>query len=68
MTDRFTEFTGHQVVIESNRDSMNVLRIRVASGSPPDLALIPQPGVMAEYARNGDLVPLAGAGVNGGAK
>ena len=62
VTDRFTKLTGHQVVIESNRDSMNVLRIRVASGSPPDLALIPQPGVMAEYARNGDLVPLTGAG------
>ena len=65
LTDRFTELTGTPVVIESNRDSMNVLRIRVASGSPPDLALIPRPGVLAEYARNGDLIPLVNA--DGGA-
>ena len=61
MTDRFTEVSGIQVIIESNRDSMNVLRIRVASGGPPDVALIPRPGVLAEYARNGDLKPLVNA-------
>ena len=61
MTDRFTELSGVHVIIESNRDSMNVLRIRVASGGPPDVALIPRPGVLAEYARNGDLTPLVNA-------
>ena len=61
MTDRFTEVSGILVIIESNRDSMNVLRIRVASGGPPDVALIPRPGVLAEYARNGDLVALVNA-------
>ena len=58
VTDRFTDLTGHVVTIESTRDSINVLRIRVASGGPPDLALIAQPGVVAEYARAGHLVPL----------
>ena len=61
VADRFTELTGHAVSIESTRDSINVLRIRVASGSPPDLALIAQPGVVAEYARAGNLVPLVNA-------
>ncbi len=61
VTERFTELTGNAVTIESTRDSINVLRIRVASGSPPDLALIAQPGVMAEYARAGQLVPLVHA-------
>ena len=61
VTDRFTEVSGFEVIIESNRDSMNVLRIRVASGGPPDVALIPRPGVLAEYARNGDLVALVNA-------
>ena len=61
VTDRFTEQTGVPVSIESNRDSINVLRIRVASGSPPDTALIPRPGVLVEFANNGDLVPLVNA-------
>lgn len=61
VTDRFTELTGFPVSIESNRDSINVLRIRVASGSPPDTALIPRPGVLAEFARNGSLVALVNA-------
>ena len=61
VTDRFTELTGNVVTIESTRDSISVLRIRVASGSPPDLALIAQPGVVAEYVRAGQLVPLVQA-------
>ena len=65
VTDRFTELTGNVVTIESTRDSINVLRIRVASGSPPDLALVAQPGVVAEYARAGNLVALVKA--DGGA-
>ena len=31
-----------------------------AGGAPPDVALIPQPGVVAQYARKGQLVPLTG--------
>ncbi|WTZ06414.1 extracellular solute-binding protein [Micromonospora sp. NBC_01392] len=32
----------------------------IASGSPPDVALVPQPGVVAALAGRGALVPLSG--------
>lgn len=56
--DAFTAETGIQVSVESNRQLVPILRTRLAGGSPPDLALIPQPGTMAEFARAGYLVPL----------
>ena len=59
--DAFTEQTGIQVVVESNRESTALLRTRVAGGSPPDVALVPRPGFMAELANAGNLVPLVNA-------
>ncbi|MBZ0284830.1 MAG: ABC transporter substrate-binding protein [Anaerolineae bacterium] len=59
--DAFTEATGILVTVESNRDSTAVLRTRVAAGSPPDVALIPRPGLLAEFARAGNLVALVNA-------
>ena len=57
----FTEQTGIQVIVESNRQLVPILRTRIAGGSPPDVALIPQPGNVAEFARQGALVPLVNA-------
>jgi ABC-type glycerol-3-phosphate transport system substrate-binding protein len=37
-----------------------LLNSRVAGGSPPDVALIAQPGVVAEFAKRGALKPLTG--------
>ncbi len=59
--DAFTEQTGILVTVESNRQSGEVLAARVAGGSPPDVALVPRPGLVAEYARNGNLIPLVNA-------
>ena len=59
--DEFTAQTGIQVIIESNRQLVPILRTRLAGGSPPDVALIPQPGTLAEFARAGYLVPLVNA-------
>lgn len=59
--DAFTEQTGITVTVESNRDSTTVLRSRVAGGSPPDVAIVPRPGFVAELARGGNLVPLVNA-------
>ena len=59
--DAFTAETGIQVIVESNRQLVPILRTRLAGGSPPDLALIPQPGLLAEFARAGYLVPLVNA-------
>ncbi len=57
----FTEATGIQVIVESNRELVPILRTRIAGGSPPDAALIPQPGLVAEFARGGSLIPLVNA-------
>ncbi len=57
----FTEATGIQVIVESNREASQILRIRIAGGSPPDVALVPQPGTMAEFARGGSILPLVNA-------
>jgi alpha-glucoside transport system substrate-binding protein len=57
----FTNQTGILVTVESNRQSTEVLRTRIAGGSPPDVALVPRPGFMAELARAGNLVPLVNA-------
>ncbi|MGH8774796.1 MAG: ABC transporter substrate-binding protein [Jiangellaceae bacterium] len=54
----FEEETGTQVEIESTRDLNAVLETRLAGGNPPDVAGLPGPGPMAEFARNGDLQPL----------
>ena len=59
--DEFTNQTGILVTVESNRQSTEVLRTRVAGGSPPDVALVPRPGFMAELANAGSLIPLVNA-------
>jgi alpha-glucoside transport system substrate-binding protein len=59
--DEFTAQTGILVTVESNRQLVPVLRTRVAGGSPPDVALVPQPGFMAELAGQGVLKPLVNA-------
>ncbi len=35
------------------------INIQIAGGNPPDASVFPQPGKLAEFARNGDVVPLA---------
>src|SRR5215510_5629506 len=50
--------TGAKVKYTGTRDINTVLTTGVASGVLPDLAGLPGPGQMAEYAKNGALVPL----------
>ncbi|WLT39294.1 extracellular solute-binding protein [Synechocystis sp. B12] len=54
----FTEATGIEVVYEGVDTFATTLPIRVDSGRAPDLAMFPQPGLMADFAREGKLVPL----------
>jgi alpha-glucoside transport system substrate-binding protein len=54
----FTEATGIEVVYEGTDTFATTLPIRVDSGLAPDLAMFPQPGLMADFAREGRLVPL----------
>lgn len=57
----FEQDTGIDVVVESvGRDLPAVLVTRLAVGNPPDLAGMPNPGQMKEFANQGALVALDG--------
>lgn len=54
----FTQKTGITVQYEGTDAFATVLPVRVDSGNPPDIALFPQPGLMADFAREGSLIAL----------
>jgi alpha-glucoside transport system substrate-binding protein len=59
VVDAFIKKTGIQVNYESMRQNEGaILRTRVAAGNPPDIALEPRPGEVAEFARAGNLIDL----------
>ena len=58
MVKPFEDQTGVKVQYEGNRDANAILQTRVQGGNPPDLAGLPGPGVMAQFARAGKLISL----------
>ncbi len=54
----FTEKTGIGVAFEGTRDLSAVLTTRVQAGNPPDIAILPNPGLLYELAKGGHLVAL----------
>ena len=57
----FAAKTHAKVNYTSGGNNVNVLlNSRLTGGAPPDVALIPQPGVVTHYARKGQLIPLSG--------
>jgi alpha-glucoside transport system substrate-binding protein len=58
VNDRFMEMTGIEVTYEGTRDFEVVINTRVEGGDPPDVALLPQPGLMTRFADAGELVGL----------
>ncbi|MEM6835588.1 MAG: ABC transporter substrate-binding protein [Cyanobacteria bacterium P01_C01_bin.120] len=54
----FEEETGIEVIYEGTDAFATLLPVRVESGDAPDLAMFPQPGLMADFARSGQLVPV----------
>src|SRR5438552_17200531 len=60
MVKPFEDQTGVKVQYEGTRDLNAVLTTRVQGGNPPDLAGLPGPGQMAEFAKMGKLVDLSG--------
>jgi ABC-type sugar transport system, periplasmic component len=60
--DEFERRTHATVQYTSGGSDLAVLlNSQIAGGQPPHVAVIPQPGVVAELARRGVLVPLRGA-------
>ena len=54
----FEEATGIDVVYEGTDAFATLLPVRVESGDAPDIAMFPQPGLMADFAESGQLIPI----------
>ncbi|HYN88984.1 MAG TPA: extracellular solute-binding protein, partial [Ardenticatenaceae bacterium] len=61
--DHCQESAGVTTQYEQARDFVPVLTSRVAGGNPPDVAIVPRPGVMVDLAEQGAIVPLADLGL-----
>ncbi len=61
----FTEKTGINVQLEGSTDFLTVLRTRVAAGDVPMVAIVPRPGVFADFAKQGLIKPLDALGITG---
>ncbi|HLQ31937.1 MAG TPA: ABC transporter substrate-binding protein [Chloroflexota bacterium] len=59
MVKPFEDQTGTKVQYEGSRDLNAILQTRVQAGNPPDLAGLPGPGQMAQFAQAGKLVDLS---------
>jgi len=59
----FTECTGAKVVYEGSREFEAQLVVRVKSGNPPDIAYVPQPGLLATLVKDTGKVVEAPAAV-----
>src|SRR5262249_1287491 len=66
VTAAFTKATGIDVKYTSGRDFTTDLRARLAAGNPPDVAIVPRPGFLASYARQGVLKDLGAMGLTAG--
>ena len=64
VTDQFTKDTGITVKYTTARDFVPELRTRLAAGNPPDIAIIPRPGVLADFARQGSVKDLTKMGLS----
>jgi len=64
VTAAFTKKTGTKVQYTTARDFEPAIRTRLAAGNPPDIAIIPRPGVLADLARQGALKDLGKLGLS----
>ncbi|MBW3644525.1 MAG: ABC transporter substrate-binding protein [Actinobacteria bacterium] len=59
--DAFEEQTGASVTYTSTGDDIAAaLGPRISGGSPPDVAVLPQPGLLRDYTEQGVLQPIEG--------
>jgi alpha-glucoside transport system substrate-binding protein len=61
---QFTKDTGIKTKYESARDFLPVIRTRLAADNPPQMAIIPRPGFVAELAKDDVLVSLDDLGLD----
>ncbi len=63
-TKPFTDCTGIKVVWEGTNQFESLLPVRVAGGNAPDIAVIPQPGLLKKMVDTGKAVPAPAKTVN----
>jgi alpha-glucoside transport system substrate-binding protein len=63
VTTAFTEKTGIKVNYTTARDFVPVIRTRLAAGNPPEVAIIPRPGVLTDLAKQGAVKTLSSMGL-----
>jgi alpha-glucoside transport system substrate-binding protein len=54
----FEDSTGIDVRYEGSSEFETLISVRVEGGNPPDIAALPQPGLMKNFASQGKLVPM----------
>ena len=54
----FEEETGVDIVVQSTRDATTELNLALEAGTPPDIAIIPQPGRTVGFAESGAAIAL----------
>ncbi len=56
--DALAAQTGIEIIYTGARDAADQINAQVAGGNPPDIFVFPQPGKLADFARQGALLPL----------
>ena len=54
----FEEATGMQVIYTGSADWEAEINVQIAAGNPPDISIFPQPGKLADFAREGNVLEL----------
>ena len=55
----FNQKTGYNVIYEGSPEFETQIQVQAAAGTPPDIAALPQPGMMKNFAEKGYLKPLS---------
>jgi len=56
----FEEATGMEVIYTGSADWEAEINVQIAAGNPPDISIFPQPGKLADFARDGFVNELPG--------
>lgn len=57
--DLFAAANGMTINYTGARDFSDQINVQVAGNNPPDIGILPQPGKLADFARQGALIPLS---------
>lgn len=64
MMQPWIQQTGARVNFTGTRDLTAVLTSRIQAGNPPDVAILPNPGLMQQFAKAGNLKPITFMNMN----